>query len=186
MSDKTEDVIWDPDQLKEGASFVGKVEKVEWQPTEYGSGRQLHLLIRPMDHEIKGETGCYHEWYNPSKQTKSKWGIFVTRLKNAGAMPKKDEKELEGKVFEWETVKEVFIDGGEEIEFRVPCRLVEGGKTSVSFEELDKMLKDAGATKAQIKRWSQKNGVPSAKVDEHMKALGEKLKEEDGTFFLEG
>jgi hypothetical protein len=185
MSEEKEQVVWNPEELKEGASFVGRIEKAEWTSSEYGSGRQLHLQIRPLDHEVKGESGCYHEWYNPSRQKRSKWGMFVTRLHELGATPKKDEKDLEGKVFEWETVTETFIEGGDEVSFRLPCRLIGEEKKDVSFAELEKMLKESGMTKAQIKRWAMKNGVPSAKVDEYMKSLGARLKEEEGTYFLE-
>jgi hypothetical protein len=43
-------------------------------------GPQLELHIDPLDHEIGGETGVYHEWYGVKMTKTSKLGALVTAL----------------------------------------------------------------------------------------------------------
>lgn len=116
--------VWDFANMKEGQGFHGEVVSVEKKPSDYG-GEQYELQIKPLDHEIKGKTGCYHEWFSESDRRQSKFGEFIKALNSLGLKPKKDLSDLVGKKFMWEEVtfpwKVKDKESGEEKE--VKCRL---------------------------------------------------------------
>ncbi|MBU2534505.1 MAG: hypothetical protein KKB37_17330 [Alphaproteobacteria bacterium] len=191
----TGEKIWDYDKLGEGQAFVGRVESAKWESGDYGE--QLHMVVKPLDHDVKGETGAYHEWFKYSDRKKSKWGEFIKLLGELGINMAKGEKELEGREFRFERRD---IEFGKDAEtgdtFKaedvlLPVAIENGGKSGkkakVDFTELDNKLKGDGMSTSQIEIWTKRNGIPKRDVNEHLTGLeeSEKLeKTEDGTYYL--
>lgn len=200
---------WNADELEEGQQFVGTIEEVEWADGNFGE--QLHVAIRPKDHEVKGSTGQYHEWFTFSTKKNSKWGAWLGALKECGVTVKDDSEmdKLKGKTFVWQskTIKFGEDKDGKVIEakdLRLPIQAVDasgkpvGLKKSeapkaaaaagkpVDFSDLDAKLKEDGFTQFQIYKWAERKGVLKAEVNAYMEGLQKagRLEEKDGLFAL--
>ena len=202
---------WNVDELEEGQQFIGQIEEVEWADGNFGE--QLHVAIRPKDHEVKGATGCYHEWFSFSTKKNSKWGAWLGALKECGVTVKDDSEmeKLKGKTFVWQskTIRFGEDKDGKVIEakdLRLPVSAVDAsGKPTgmkktemvtakavaspakpIDFTELDGKLKEDGFTQGQIYKWAERKGVLKAEVNAYMEGLQKagRLEEKDGVFVL--
>lgn len=53
---------------------------------------QMHIGIKPLDHEVKGKTGMYHEYFRDSNAKKSPIAEFVRRANKLGIVPETNGK----------------------------------------------------------------------------------------------
>lgn len=66
-------------KLEEGQKVLCEVVADQWEPGKYGE--QLHIALRPLAYELRGQTGTYHEWYGVSTNKRSKMGALIEALK---------------------------------------------------------------------------------------------------------
>jgi len=176
--------IYKYSELKDGQSFVGRIEAVDWESGDFGE--QLHIQIKPLDHEISGETGLYHEWFKYSERKQSKWGTLTKALEDLNVNFSGPES-LVGKTFEWER-KDIELGSFTAKDTLIPTELIGEEKAEYDFTELKEKLGNEGMTSTQIERWARRKGIPKAELNKFMKGLEESgvlKKEEDGTYTIE-
>lgn len=196
------------EEMADGKTFIGEIVGCEDIEGDYGP--QVQIDIKPLDHEIQGETGCYHEWLPHSNSKNSKMGEFVNALNEAGVFPE-DNKDLIGVKGEWEESELVFegITDDEGNPKTVKCKLlrrqtdeagndVGGGaklkkveSSDYDFSELDTLLKKkdedgvyTGMSHQRITKWARRQGIPQPNVNKYLDANA-KYDEEDEVYFIE-
>jgi DNA-binding transcriptional MerR regulator len=88
--------------FEQPSAYKGTIINAKWETKEtpWGKVEQLHLEIKPVDFEVKGQTGVMHEWYKYSPSKTSVWFQFIKALSDCG-IAIDDIKELNGKTFYW-------------------------------------------------------------------------------------
>lgn len=71
------------DKLEEETPFLAEIGADEITPGKY-KGPQWHLAVKPLEFELRGKTGMFHEYYGLSKQLRSKMGAALVGLQEAG------------------------------------------------------------------------------------------------------
>jgi hypothetical protein len=67
-------------QLEEEQPFLGEIRADEYVPGKY-KGPQWHLAVLPLEFEVRGKTGMFHQYYNRSSQARSTMGAAVIGFK---------------------------------------------------------------------------------------------------------
>lgn len=193
---------------------VRKCTQIPWDANEAtecpscGTGgeevKQLHLQIEPLDHEIEGATGAYHEWINSSERKDSKWVAFMEHLLAAGVPVDQEgftEQKLVGRELLWKpTTLQLgsFKVDDARMPYRMPKDFVAtaGGETPAAKVEtakpaggIKKTGKGAatplaklevelgkGMSKAQLKAFCQAAGIKKDDWAAHQTKLGDSLK----------
>lgn len=128
-----EEVVIDDRDLSETEKqpFVGKVIWSRYpcdcdicKNAPYG-GDKWHIQIKPLDGVY---TAVQHQWYRPSKTTKSGWGQMMKRLVKLGFRGL-HPSDLEGKVFEWHWEKFKYPSG--ETAVWLPVREITGSELDI-------------------------------------------------------
>ena len=120
-----------------GDSYIAQITEMKVIDGQYNE--QLDICSFPLDHQIGGATGLYHEYLNfKSKSRNSTWGVFLTSL---GALDVKlaSIKDLQGMIFEWErdTIKWNIRGEVTEREIRKPVKVfanLEAAKQAIIAE----------------------------------------------------
>ena len=120
-----------------GDSYIAQVTQMNVIDGQYN--KQLDVCAFPLDHQIGGATGLYHEYLNfKSKSRNSTWGVFLAAL---GALDVKlaSIKDLHGMIFEWErdTIKWNIRGEEHEREIRRPVKVfanLEAAKQAIIAE----------------------------------------------------
>lgn len=73
-------------ELKEEEPFLGQVVTDEVRPGKWNP--QLCIAVRPVDFQLKGKTGAFHEFYGLSAAKRSKMGAFLLALQENKITPK--------------------------------------------------------------------------------------------------
>lgn len=175
--------IWNYGELKDTQEFVGEIVEAEIKESQFG-GEQLEVSINPLDHEIGGETGFYHEWYGLVESKTSKWGEFLKRLEEMG-IALKSEKDLVGQKFLWEqpTLEELDLvfDRGDDDD--IDKEAARKKVVKMPKDLVDKDLKPIGA-RGGGNPTPKKKSAPKAEEpegDHDFSALDERIAEEGMT-----
>lgn len=152
---------WKLDELEEPTSrypdeFVGKVDRVEWEDSEYGE--RLAVYIEPQNY-----AGEMRSWrYKYSQRRRSVWGKFLEALQKAG-IEISSEDDLVGKTILWRMETIVFgVDrDGNEIATKMLTPIKEvSSKTEWTDEDIKKVLSGVTAETSVLDLMAN-TGIPT-------------------------
>lgn len=168
--------------------------------------KQLHVEIEPLDHQIEGATGAYHEWFTHSEQKTSKWMELMNHLLVAGvnvSKPGFTEQDLVGQELTWKRVDLKignFVSKDARMPFKATAAAKEAalgkGKAAATgavksasastaapkkgaaspLVKLDSELAK-GMTEDQVKQFCKAAGIKKEVWNAHKTELGERLQQ---------
>lgn len=74
-------------KLEEEKPFLGEIIADEIQPGKFGKP-QWHVAVKPLEFELRGKTGAFHEYYGLSSNARSKMGAMLLSIQASRAVDK--------------------------------------------------------------------------------------------------
>lgn len=168
------------DKQQNARPYKGSILSAKWEEktTEWGKIEQLHLEIKPLDFEVRGQTGVMHEWYKYSPSKNSVWYLFIKALFDCG-IEIDTVDQLQGKILYWTNAEYKYKDknGVEQVKvIRLPTLppeneeeiIEETEEKSIEQKPIEKTIESTGFTEALQKQFIHelRNGLTKAQMKE--------------------